>query len=59
MGLIHQLGKMFFYENALKLCHDLKNKNMIGLKYCLFEEFDSGLEDILHMLSILGWVNIC
>lgn len=52
------LVRHFVDENALKLYHDLKNKSVIELKYCLFEEFDGGLGDNPRMLGNLGWVNI-
>lgn len=54
MGLIDYLGKTFFDKGALALYNDLDNRHVIGLKYYLFEDFDSGLEKISNMLGNLG-----
>lgn len=39
--------------------NDLDNKHVIGLKYCLFEDFDGGLEKIPNRLGNFGWLNLC
>lgn len=53
------MDKTFFDEGALALYNNLDNKRVIGLKYCLYEDFDGGFEEISIMLGNLGWDNIC
>lgn len=39
-GFIKHFGKTFFDKKSLRLCNDLDNKSVIGLKYCYFDDFD-------------------
>lgn len=46
-------------EASLALYTDLENKNVIGLKYCAFEDLNGGLKEITTMLHDFGWENLC
>lgn len=56
-GFNKNLSKTFFDEKSLNMYSDLENKNVIRLKYCVFDEFDGVLEDIHIMLSVVCEVN--